>query len=121
MEDKNIAENLNLDISNFIKLSENFFPKYDDGEVYLEYNNSEIITFDNGKVISANQDIDSGFGIRIVDYDKSGYAYKSGFSNLEYSRLLHMFEFAESGCSNSQKNLQKRTPIKILYTIYMRM
>ena len=44
----------------------------DDGELFLEYNQSESITFDDGRVRNANFDTSQGFGLRAVSGEATG-------------------------------------------------
>ena len=40
----------------------------DDGELYLQYSQSEAITWDDGRIKSASYDTDQGFGVRSVAF-----------------------------------------------------
>src|SRR3546814_20120600 len=46
----------------------------DDGELFLEYRQSEAITFDDGRVRNASFDTSQGFGLRAVAGEAPGYA-----------------------------------------------
>ncbi|TIW85640.1 MAG: metalloprotease TldD, partial [Mesorhizobium sp.] len=46
----------------------------DDGELFLEYSESEALMFDNGRLKTANFNTDQGFGLRAVAGEASGYA-----------------------------------------------
>jgi TldD protein len=52
----------------------------DDGELYLEFNESEALLFDNGRLKSASFDTNQGFGMRAVAGEASGYAHSSDIS-----------------------------------------
>ena len=49
----------------------------DDGELFLEYRQSESILFDDGRVRSASFDTSQGFGLRAVAGEAAGYAHAS--------------------------------------------
>ncbi len=49
----------------------------DDGELYLEYCQSESLTFDDGRLKSASFDTLQGFGLRAVAGEAVGYAHGS--------------------------------------------
>ena len=52
----------------------------DDGELYLEYRQSEAVTYDDGRVRNASFDTAQGFGLRSVSGEVSGYAHASELS-----------------------------------------
>ncbi len=52
----------------------------DDGELYLEYSQSEGLTFDDGRLKAAAYDTSQGFGLRAVSGEQTGYAHASELS-----------------------------------------
>jgi TldD protein len=52
----------------------------DDGELYLEYRESEQISLDDGRVRSAGFDTSLGFGLRAVAGEATGYAHAGELS-----------------------------------------
>jgi TldD protein len=52
----------------------------DDGELFLEYTQSESFSFDDGRLKSASFDTSQGFGLRAVAGDSTGYAHASELS-----------------------------------------
>ena len=52
----------------------------DDGELFLEYSQTEALTFDNGRLKQATYDTSQGFGLRAVKDDAVGYAHSSDLS-----------------------------------------
>ena len=52
----------------------------DDGELYLEYAQSEMLVFDNGRLKQATYNTDQGFGLRAVKEEAVGYAHSSEVS-----------------------------------------
>ena len=52
----------------------------DDGELFLEYRQSEGLMFDNGRLKQATYDTAQGFGLRAVKNDAVGYAHASDVS-----------------------------------------
>ena len=47
----------------------------DDGELFLEYRESEQISLDDGRIRSAGFDTALGFGLRAVAGEATGYAH----------------------------------------------
>ncbi len=52
----------------------------DDGELYLEYRQSEGFAFDDGRLKSASFDTTQGFGLRAVSGEATGFAHASELS-----------------------------------------
>jgi TldD protein len=52
----------------------------DDGELYLEYVQSEALVWDDGKLRSASFDTTQGFGLRAIAGEATGYAHASVLS-----------------------------------------
>ena len=52
----------------------------DDGELFLEYSQTEALMFDNGRLKQATYDTSQGFGLRAVKDDAVGYAHSSDVS-----------------------------------------
>src|SRR5215469_241173 len=58
----------------------------DDGELYLEYRESEQISLDDGRIRSAGFDTTLGFGLRAVADEATGYAHAGELSEAALSR-----------------------------------
>ncbi len=52
----------------------------DDGELFLEYSQSESFAFDDGRLKAANFDTTQGFGLRSVCGEATGYAHANELS-----------------------------------------
>jgi TldD protein len=52
----------------------------DDGELYLEYSQSESVALDDGRIKSASFDTAQGFGLRAVSDEATGFAHASELS-----------------------------------------
>ncbi|HEV7367492.1 metalloprotease TldD [Arenibaculum sp.] len=52
----------------------------DDGELYLEYGQSESLAWDDGKLKSASFDTSQGFGLRAIAGEATGYAHAATLS-----------------------------------------
>ncbi|NQV48769.1 MAG: metalloprotease TldD [Rhodospirillaceae bacterium] len=52
----------------------------DDGELFLEYSQSEAVVFDDGRLKSASFDTSQGFGLRAVAGEVTGYSHASELS-----------------------------------------
>jgi TldD protein len=58
----------------------------DDGELFLEYRQSEMLMFDNGRLKQATYDTAQGFGLRTVKDEAVGYAHASDMSEQAIAR-----------------------------------
>jgi len=58
----------------------------DDGELYLEYAQSEAFVFDDGRLKTASYDTGQGFGLRAVADEATGYAHASELSEAALKR-----------------------------------
>lgn len=58
----------------------------DDGELYLEYAQSESFSFDDGRLKAAAFDTSQGFGLRAVAGEATGYAHSSELSEAAIKR-----------------------------------
>src|SRR5947208_7163334 len=52
----------------------------DDGELFLEYRQTESFAFDDGRLKAASYDTTQGFGLRAVAGEATGYAHASELS-----------------------------------------
>ena len=58
----------------------------DDGELFLEYCQSESLVMDDGRIKSANFDTNQGFGLRAVAGEQTGYAHASELNEAAIAR-----------------------------------
>ena len=58
----------------------------DDGELFLEYSQSESLSLDDGRIKSASFDTTQGFGLRAVSGEAAGYAHASEISEAAIRR-----------------------------------
>src|ERR1700739_543468 len=71
----------------------------DDGELYLEYSQSESLALDDGRIKSASFDTSQGFGLRAVADDAAGYAHASELSAAAIGRAAATVGAVASGYS----------------------
>ncbi|MCC7046524.1 MAG: metalloprotease TldD [Alphaproteobacteria bacterium] len=73
----------------------------DDGELFLEYRQSESLTFDDGKLKSASFDTAQGFGLRAVSGEATGYAHAAELSEAAIRRAGETVRAVRGGHSGS--------------------
>ena len=87
----------------------------DDGELYLEYRQSEAFSFDDGRLKAATFDTTQGFGLRAVAGETTGYAHASELSEDAIKRAGQTVQAVASGHGGSIALPPARTNTK-LYT-----
>jgi TldD protein len=69
----------------------------DDGELFLEYRQSEGLAFDDGRLKSAAFDTSQGFGLRSVAGEAAGYAHASELSEEAVRRAAETVKAVHGG------------------------
>jgi TldD protein len=69
----------------------------DDGELFLERSESEMLVFDDGRLKSASYDATEGFGLRVVAGEKAGYAHSSEISAAAIQRAAESAAHVKQG------------------------
>ena len=72
-------------------------PGMDDGELFLEYSQSESVALDDGRIKSAAFDTTQGFGLRAVAGEAAGYAHASELSEAAIRRAATTVRAVASG------------------------
>jgi TldD protein len=73
----------------------------DDGELYLEYCQSEAFSFDDGRLKSASFDTSQGFGLRAIAGEAMGYAHASEISDEAIQRAAGTVKAVRAGHGGS--------------------
>jgi TldD protein len=81
----------------------------DDGELYLEYAQSEMLVFDNGRLKQATYNTDQGFGLRAVKEEAVGYAHSSDLSEAALARAADAVRAVKGGHSGMYAQPPART------------
>src|SRR6202000_2559205 len=69
----------------------------DDGELFLEYCQSESFSFDDGRIKNASFDTAQGFGLRAVSGETTGYAHATTFSEDAIARAATTVKAVRTG------------------------
>ncbi|MDJ0893621.1 MAG: metalloprotease TldD [Alphaproteobacteria bacterium] len=81
----------------------------DDGELYLEYRQSEQLVFDDGRLKSAAFDQTQGFGLRAVSGEATGYAHASELSEEAIRRAADTVQAVRTGQGGSMAAAPAKT------------
>ncbi|HYM02477.1 MAG TPA: metallopeptidase TldD-related protein, partial [Stellaceae bacterium] len=71
----------------------------DDGELYLEYGQSESVALDDGRIKSASFDTSQGFGLRGLSGEATGFAHASELSEAAIRRAGETVRAVKHGSS----------------------
>ena len=85
----------------------------DDGELYLEYAQSEMLVFDNGRLKQATYNTDQGFGLRAVKDEAVGYAHSSDLSEAAFARAADALRAVKGGYSGRYAEAPGRTNVRL--------
>ena len=69
----------------------------DDGELFLEFRQSEGLVFDDGRLRSASFDTNQGFGLRAVAGETTAYAHSSDVSEAALKRAAETVRAVSAG------------------------
>ena len=69
----------------------------DDGELFLEYSQSESFAFDDGRLKAASFDTTQGFGLRAVAGEATGYAHATELSEDAIARAAETVQAVSRG------------------------
>src|SRR5580693_4924292 len=87
----------------------------DDGELFLEYRQAEVLVFDNGRLKQATYDTAQGFGLRAVKDEAVGYAHASDVSEAAIARAAEAVRAVKGGYSGHAAGAPGHTNVR-LYT-----
>ncbi len=73
----------------------------DDGELFVERSESEMLMFDDGRLKSAAYDTGEGFGLRVVAGESAGYAHAAGADIAAIRRAAEAASLAKRGYSGT--------------------
>lgn len=106
MSDRATAENLfftqtGMEAARVQREVEQALHGMDDGELYLEFCQSESLSFDDGRMRNANFDTTQGFGLRSVLGETTGFAHASELSEAAIARAAETVKAINFGQSGS--------------------
>ncbi len=85
----------------------------DDGELFLEWRESEAISLDDGRIRAANYDTQLGFGLRAVAGEAAGYAHSGEISQAALARAAATVSTVASGHSGSSAEPPRATNARL--------
>lgn len=85
----------------------------DDGELFLEYSQSEAFVFDDGRLKTASYDVSQGFGLRAVLGETTAYAHASELSEAALKRAASSVQAVKVGHGGTQADGPARTNLSL--------
>ncbi|MBP0465099.1 metalloprotease TldD [Roseomonas sp. PWR1] len=73
----------------------------EDGELFLEYRESEAIALEDGRIRSASYDATRGFGLRAVSGEAAGYAHAGELTDAAIARAAETVKAVRQGRSGT--------------------
>ena len=113
MSETSLLDRAGLDRARVGKLIRRGLEGADDGELFLEYCQSEMLMFDNGRLKQATYDTSQGFGLRAVKDEAVGYAHASEVSEQAIARAAGAVRAVKGGHSGSYADAPARTNVKL--------
>ncbi len=108
-----LLERAGLDRNSVGKIVSRGLEGADDGELYLEYKQSEMLVFDNGRLKQATYDTNQGFGLRAVKDEAVGYAHASDVSEAAIARAADAVRAVKGGYAGRYADAPARTNAKL--------
>ena len=102
-------ERAGLDQSRVERVVDDALRDADDGELYLEYCQSESVAFDDGRIRTAGFDTMQGFGLRAVADEATGYAHSAELSEAALKRAASAVRAVQSGHTGTQADAPMAT------------
>ena len=115
MTDHSVLDRVGLDPERARQLTAEALKGADDGELYLEFSQSESLLFDNGRLKSASFDTGQGFGLRAVAGEAAGYAHSGEISEPAIRRAADAVQAVKAGHTGSYSEPPRGTNAR-LYT-----
>jgi TldD protein len=94
-----------LDKNRTIALVEETLAGMDDGELFLEYDQTEAVSFDDGSIRNASFSIAKGFGLRSVSGETCGFAHANEVTEEAVARAAHTVKAIERSGTGHQVNM----------------
>jgi len=105
-------QNSNIDIDQASNLVEQSLNGFDDGEVYLQYSESENISFVDKVIKSSSFDISQGFGMRGVIGEITGFAHSNVIDLANFNQAATVLKSAKKFGTSGNHDVSKSTIVQ---------
>ena len=115
--EKLFFSNSDLNDSKIDKIVSDSLLKADDGELYLEFCESESFVYDDQRLKSASFDVSKGFGLRAISNESTGYAHSSDINESSLKKASNTVNFVTKGNQASFNSNFNRTNKKLYHDL----
>jgi len=115
--EKLFFSNSDLNDSKIDKIVSDSLLNADDGELYLEFCESESFVYDDQRLKSASFDISKGFGLRAISNESTGYAHSSDIDESSLKKASNTVNFVTKGNKGSFNSSFNRTNKKLYHDV----
>tara|TARA_X000000368_G_scaffold31371_1_gene23256 strand:+ start:78 stop:1538 length:1461 start_codon:yes stop_codon:yes gene_type:complete len=115
--EKLFFSNSDLNDSKIDKIVSDSLSKADDGELYLEFCESESFVYDDQRLKSASFDVSKGFGLRAISNESTGYAHSSDIDESSLKKASNTVNFVTKGNIGSFNSSFNRTNKKLYHDV----
>ena len=115
--EKLFFSNSDLNDSKIDKIVSDSLLKADDGELYLEFCESESFVYDDQRLKSASFDVSKGFGLRAISNESTGYAHSSDINENSLKKASNTVNFVTKGNQGSFDSNFNRTNKKLYHDL----
>tara|TARA_Y100000590_G_scaffold146611_1_gene168449 strand:+ start:655 stop:2115 length:1461 start_codon:yes stop_codon:yes gene_type:complete len=109
--------NSDLNDSKIDKIVSDSLLNADDGELYLEFCESESFVYDDQRLKSASFDVSKGFGLRAISNESTGYAHSSDIDESSLKKASNTVNFVTKGNTGSFNSNFNRTNKKLYHDV----
>ena len=95
--DKIFFDKTGLDPAGVARIVDDSLTGADDGELYLQYVQSEFFSWDDGRLKNSSYDTDTGFGLRSVAGETFGFAHSSEMTDAALKRAGETVRATQKG------------------------
>ena len=115
--EKLFFSNSDLNDSKIDKIVSDSLLNADDGELYLEFCESESFIYDDQRLKSASFDVSKGFGLRAISNESTGYAHSSDIDESSLKKASNTVNFVTKGNKGSFNSSFNRTNKKLYHEV----
>ena len=115
--EKLFFSNSDLNDSKIDKIVSDSLLNADDGELYLEFCESESFVYDDQRLKSASFDVSKGFGLRAISNESTGYAHSSDIDESSLKKASNTVNFVTKGNTGSFNSNFNRTNKKLYHDV----
>lgn len=98
---KSLIDQFDIGANEVQSLVQDTLKNADDGELFLEYRESESLLYDNGRLKNGSYNQDTGFGLRAIAGEATGYAHAGELSAAALRRASDAAKAVTNGYSGN--------------------